>query len=660
MLSQMQAVAKRGLRLSFDGIRIGSVWGTALLVLSMLFKLEWLDHQLDVGGMNHWKWMVNAGAMLIATCWLALLGPRARAIGITVLDLALTFVIFSDLIYFRYFKDFISIPVLLQAGQVSSLQDSIWSLIYPGDWWLFADIPVAIALTITLLWWMRKNSKASLYYRSKPRKKLWLKGAPALVVLAAGIILISYPVQVQKNGWASGLFVGNWWNVPIYNVTGLFGFHGYDSYRYAKEHWFGEGISKADYEDAKNWFDDRKKLQEQMESEPLYGKYEGKNIILVQAEAFQTFVIGQALGGQEITPNLNRLISQSVYFPNFYHQTGQGRTSDADFITSCSLHPLPTGSVFIRFAGNEFDCLPSILNEESYDTTVHHAYDGSFWNRNNMYHNMEYAQFYSVKDYTIDEPIGWSLGDKSFFRQTVQQIKERGEKPFYTFAISLSSHHPFKLPYSSTKFNVGEFTGTTFGYYLQAAHYVDEAIGDLIEDLKQNGLWDDTILMFYGDHDNSLYDMKPYEKLLGRSMTDLEKAEAVRRVPFFIHLPGDDQAGTTIDKAVGQQDTAPTILHLLGIPVKDKYMMGISMLSKAEKPVIFRNGEYTDGKVYYIPGSDGLPEHGECLSVPASEKLEPAICKAGAEAAKKTLEVSDRVVENDLIARFRKDDAEKR
>ncbi|MCD9023179.1 LTA synthase family protein [Cohnella silvisoli] len=659
MLAQLQTVARKGLQLSLQGLILWPFWGILLLAASLLYKLNELDHQFNVGGMNHWKWAVNLGAILLVSFWTLFLGRRSRAISLAILDLVLSFLLFADLIYFRYFKDFISVPVLLQAGQVGELQASIWSLIQAQDWLLFADIPFAFALAGWLLWRNRAARRSSSYvsHSIKTRKALWRKAIPATLVFALGWSLIYYPVEEQKNGWARGLFVGNWWNIPIYNVTGLLGFHGYDTYRYAKEHWFGKGLSDEQVQEAKNWFTERQKLQKQMESEPLFGDYKGKNVLIVQAEAFQQFVIGQSIGGEEITPNLNKLIGQSVYFPNFFHQTAQGRTSDADLLTSCSIHPLPTGSVFIRFAGNEFDCAPSILKGQGYDTTVHHAYDGSFWNRNNMYHNMDYDQFYNIKDYTIDEPIGWSLGDQSFFRQTIEQLKERKKSPFYALTITLSSHHPFKLPYSNQELKVGTLQGTIMGDYLQAAHYVDSAVGELVENLKDEGLWDNTVLLFYGDHDNSVYDWKLYEQLFGKPVSDIDKDRIVRKVPFFIHLPHDEHAGV-VDKAVGQIDTTPTVMHLLGIPVDNRYLMGVSMLSEAPKPVVFRNGGFTDGQVYFVPNNDGIAAHGTCyaLSADGPTTTDSASCAAGADTAKKDLSISDRVIENNLIAKLREEE----
>jgi len=634
----------RSARLIYEGARYFPFWVALLVIAAMLFKLDYLNDRLDVGVMNHWKWEVNWGALLLATFWTAFLGPRARIVSLLLVDALLSAVVLSDLVYFRYFKDFITVPVLLQAGQVSALQDSISDLIIYKDIIYFIDLPFLLLLAI---WVIRRNSgKRKPVYPGTRRVRLSIRLLVGIVVFAIGYQLIAGPVAEQKRGWAAGLFEGNWWNVPIYNVAGLFGFHGYDVYRYAKENWLGGGVTAEQIQEARDWMNDRKELQIQSEAEPLFGAYKGKNVLIVQAEAFNAFLIGLTVGGEEVTPNLNQLIGQSVYFPNFYHQTANGRTSDADFTTSCSLHPVSSGSVFIRFASHDFECMPEVLGDAGYDTTVHHAYDGSFWNRNNMYHNMEYGQFYNIKDFKMDEPLGWSLGDVSFFRQTVQQIQDRGNYPFYAMAISLSSHHPYAIGKHSL--NVGALSGTILGDYVQAAHYVDEAVGELVEDLKAANLWDDTILMFYGDHDNSISDWDAYETLFGRPVTDLEKDSLLKKVPFFIHLPNDEYAGVR-EKAVGQLDTETTVLHLLGISTAPYSLMGVSAMSDVPKPVVFRNGGFTDGSVFFAPNNEGILGHGNCYSLPDGAAQDPSVCLPGATQAREELAVSDRIVEHDLV-----------
>jgi lipoteichoic acid synthase len=237
----------------------------------------------------------------------------------------------------------------------------------------------------------------------------------------------------------------------------------------------------------------------------------------------------------------------------------------------------------------------------------------------------------------------------------VQQLKDAqnvSHKPFYGMAITISGHHPYNLPSVNT-FNTGPFRGTIIGDYISANHYVDAAVGELIGELKQAGLWDNTIVLFYGDHDNSVYDMKYYEQLYGRPLTALEKDSIIRKVPMIMHLPNDEHAGV-VNKAVGQLDTEPTLLQLLGIPAENYSLMGVSMMSSAPKPVVFRNGGYTDGKVYFVPSNDGVTGHGACYSLPDGGDAGAAACQAGADAAKQELQVSDWIVENDLVPTLRK------
>ena len=643
MLTKWKTALLKAIRPVRQGVRYFPFWAALLMIAAMLVKLAFLNRQLNVGAMNHWKWEVNVGAMLLATCWTAFLGPRARILSLFLVDSLLSFVILADIVYFRYFKDFITVPVLLQAGQVSALQESITNLIIYKDVIYFIDLPFA---ALIVYWVFRNNSARRKPVHPGPRSvRLAIRLLTGLVVFAIGYQLIAGPVAEQKRGWAAGLFEGNWWNVPIYNVAGLFGFHGYDLYRYAKENWLGDGVTEEQIQEARDWMEDRKALQQQSEAEPLFGAYKGKNMLIVQAEAFNAFLIGLEVGGEEVTPNLNKLVGQSVYFPNFYHQTANGRTSDADFTTNCSLHPVPSGSVFIRFASHKFECLPQVLGADGYGTTIHHAYDGSFWNRNNMYHNMDYDHFYSLKDFKMDEPLGWSLGDISFLRQTVEQIQDRDNYPFYAMAITLSSHHPYAV--GKHELNIGALSGTILGDYVQTARYVDDAIGELVEDLKAANLWDDTILMFYGDHDNSIRDWDDYATLFGRQLTDLEKDSLLKQVPFFIHLPNDEHAGVN-EKAVGQLDTETTVLHLLGVSTAPYHLMGVSMMSDVPKPVVFRNGGFTDGSLYFMPNNEGILGRGTCYSLPDGAVQDPSVCLPGAKEARLELTVSDRIVEHDL------------
>ncbi|MBG9793282.1 phosphoglycerol transferase [Paenibacillus dendritiformis] len=621
---------------------------------AMMGKLIYFNRTLAIPNMamDRDDFLVALGSLLIAGSWTFWVKERWRPLLLLLLNFTLTLLIFADLIYFRYFQDFITIPVLLQAAQVSSLGESIASLIHGKDVRLFLDWIVLIPLTIGHV---RIRTREYRYQRAmlsgrRNGGRMLQRVSAGLLAIIVGAVLVAVPVKQATSTWAKGLFSSVWWSASVYNITGLLGFHGYDVYRYVKENMMGgASLSEAEIMDAEAWFAAHRPDRQGPSSS--FGRYAGSNVIIVQAEAFENFVIGAKVNGKEITPNLNALRKESLYFTRFFHQTGQGRTSDADFGVNAGLHPLPSGSIFIRYPGQTYDTLPAMLRAQGYRTGAFHAYDAGFWNRYIMYQNMGYDFFMSKKDYVLDEPVGWTVGDKSFFRQSVERMSSEPQ-PFYSFLITLASHHPYKLPKSVQKLDVGPYKDTMFGDYLQSMHYVDEAVGVMIADLKQRGLWDKTIWVFYGDHDNSIGETEPLSWLLGHPVSKLDMLEMKNQVPLFIHLPDGAQTGT-YDTVAGQLDVAPTLLHWLGIDTADSYMMGHNLLLPDQRLVVLRNGSYTDGSIFYVPSADGLFEHGTCFDYASREKTDVARCQPYEAEAKRRLTVSDHVITHNLIKRFR-------
>ncbi|ANF96346.1 LTA synthase family protein [Paenibacillus bovis] len=639
-----------------------------LFLILIMGKLIYLHSNLHVQNidMNTLDKVTALGSVLLASFWTLWLPRRGRIAALIILDVLLSFLMFADLVYFRYFQDFITIPVLMQAGQVESLGGSIRELIHTSDIWLFADWIVLLGAAIYLL--VRRIQRRNSYrsqaytaggtnYSSSRGRRVITRLIQGAVIFALGWVLTFAPIKYATSTWAVGLFVGNWWNMSLYNVTGLLGFHGYDVYRYAQDHWGnGNQLSAQATDEVKDWFDEKQKNRAQKGDDALFGAYKGSNVIAIQGEAFMNFVIGKKFNGQEITPNINRLMKSSMYYSQYYHQTGQGRTSDADMASNASLHPLPTGSVFTRYADHEYDTLPQILKKQGYGSYVFHAYEPSFWNRSVMYQNMGYDHFYSKDDFTIDEPLGWSLGDKSFFRQSVEKMSAE-KQPFYSFLITLSSHHPFTLPASVQELDMGDLTGTTFGDYIQSLHYVDAALGEMEQDMKKAGLWDNTILLFYGDHDDSLKDKAPMEEFLGKPLTDLDMEQLMNQVPMLIHLPDGKHAGT-YDIPAGQLDMTPSILHLLGVEASPYYLMGNDMFdTKEKKLVVLRTGAFTDGKVFYIPSADGIFEHGTAYDMKTREETDVERARDSYDEAQKRLNISDELITHDLIRQFHKEKA---
>ncbi|RAP77821.1 LTA synthase family protein [Paenibacillus montanisoli] len=660
-----RSIKRRLRRTSFYAIPVIGALDILLFVALMLFKLILFDKLVHVPYMEMIRddVMTAVGTLALASFWTLWLPARGRILSLIALDVVLTAVIYSDLIYFRYFQDLITVPVLMQAGQVGALGESIDSLLRAPDIGFFVDWIILVPIAVHTIYRMRKSRRSRINEPSYVKRSLLATAArrlgAGLAVFLIGFALVYVPVHKAKSTWAAELFTGNWWNMSLYNVTGVLGFHGYDLYRYANEHWLKDmTITAEQKEEAKRWFDNREADRKALEtSDALYGRYNGSNVIVIQLEAFQNFVINRKIGNAEVTPNINKLLGTSLYFSNFYHQTSQGRTSDADLAANVSLQPLPTGSVFIRYAQHTYDSMPQTLKDHGYTANVFHAYDGGFWNRNMMYDQLGYDTFYSKNAFVIDEPLGWSLGDRSFFKQSVALMKKE-KQPFYSFLISLTSHHPYALPKTAQTLDVGTFKGTIFGDYLEAVHYADAAIGVLVDELKTAGLWDRSIFMFYGDHDNSIREWEPFESFLGKSLNEADRFRILKGVPLVVHLPDDALAGT-YGQVGGQLDVTPTALHLLGISSADKAMIGTPLITgqlkreeqqSSNKQVVFRNGAFTDGDVLYLPSEDGLPEHSKCYAfATGAAAADAAACQAGAAKAREELQASDLVVEHDLV-----------
>ncbi|MCM3783143.1 LTA synthase family protein [Neobacillus mesonae] len=632
-----------------------------VFIFVMILKLGFFHSQLNARNidMNFLDYVITFGSLLLVSFWVLWLPLRGRFPSLIILNLLLSSLIYADLVYYRYFQDFITIPVLLQAGQLNSLGDSIASLLKISDLWFFADLSLLAVYGLYMIF--RSGRKRSLRSASHHNKKHsnWQRFISGTLAFAIGAALTFGPIEFYNRTWAVGLFNGNWWNLSLYNVTGLLGFHGYDIYRYNKERQNSQAnLTDEEMNEVTSFFAKKQQQAAKAVTSDSFGQYKDKNVMIIQVEAFMNFVINKSINDVEITPNFNALMRDSLYFKNFYHQTGQGRTSDADLSTNTSLHPLPTGSVFTRYPDHMYDSLSSILGSNGYHTAAYHAYESSFWNRYTMYNNMGYDEFVSKNDYEMDEAIGWSLGDKSFFRQSIDHLVQVNEDPFYAFMITLTSHHPYSLPASALELDVGQFEGTTFGNYLQSLHYTDAALGQLVERLKQEGLWEDTILMIYGDHDNSLKEKSDYEAFLGRPVSDMEMHQIMNQVPFLVHLPDDDHSGVYLEPA-GQMDISPTLLHLLGINTDSYYLMGHDLLNTRNRTIVLRTGAFATRELYYIPSDDYLFEHGNCYEMKSGEKTDINACKAEFDAGKNELAISDRVITYDLISKLRSSTANK-
>ncbi|CDQ39662.1 MULTISPECIES: LTA synthase family protein [Virgibacillus] len=548
-----------------------------------------------------------------------------------------TLIIFANLVFYRSFTDFITIPQLFQGSNVADLGSSILSLVKPLDILLFLDV--------IIIWYLSKKQpdRWTVYY---PRNGKVFTLAMSLVLLAGNFFL----AEMER----PQLFTRAFDREYLVKNIGLFNYHIYDIATHTKaktQRVFADGNEIPKIQD---YINENVKTDEKS---ALFGVAKGKNVIFINAESIQSFVINNDVNGQEITPFLNRLTEDkdTYYFENFYHQTEQGKTSDSEFIVENSLYPLSRGAVFFTHAQNEYHAMPEILKEENYYSSVLHANNKSFWNRDQMYQSLGIDHFYGEESYEVTEEnsIGWGLKDKPYFEQSIPLLKSM-EQPFYAKLITLTNHFPFELDDEDQSIDPYHSNSKTLNNFFPTVRYMDEAIEQFFSQLKETGLYEDSIIVIMGDHygisANHNRAMSMY--LDKEEITPYDHVQ-LQRVPFFIHIPGHGE-GRVESKISGQIDVKPTILSLLGLETQNDIQFGTDLFSQTRKDFIaLRNGNFISDEYVFANNICYDRKTGESIEDQESDRTDATnktkSCTPIREKVEKELDYSDDLIYGDLF-----------
>jgi len=403
--------------------------------------------------------------------------------------------------------------------------------------------------------------------------------------------------------------------------------------------------------------------------------FKGKNVLVIHYESMQTFPMSLKFNEKEVTPNLNKLAEQGIFFNNFYSQVGVGTSSDAEFTFNTSLMPSTNGTVFVNYFDREYISIPKLLKNEGYYTFSMHGNTGEFWNRNIMHENLGFNKFYSKDSYIIDETIGLGLSDKSFYKQSVEiikNIKQNEKSPYYGLMITLTNHTPFSdlelideypttidVEINNQTIRRKYIDGTIMGNYLRSVHYADKALGEFIKSLDKENLLEDTVIVIYGDHDarisynnfNLLYNYDPITNKIkkegdkGYIPYDKYDYELDRKVPLIIWTK-DKEYNVEVNIPTGMIDVLPTLGNMLGI--HSEYQLGTDIfnIENNDNTVTFIDGSFLTSKIYY-----NAPK-GEIYSI-SNEPITEEYIKDRTKHSSDLIEVSNDIISYNLITELK-------
>ena len=573
----------------------------------------------------------SAGVILILTVTFSLLWRKIRGCAALVLDFLMTLLVLTDLLHLRYYSDMFTFMNIGLSTQVGEIADSVAALIRPADFLYFADIPLFIFFI-----YLSRNFTSSPFFKKITARRLIF----SIVMLIAGVLAVWYRFDSYQKK-VPGVLSSMWDRPAVCNNVGALTYHLADARNAFVHFFFKEKLPDEQLSEIRKFCETRNNGR-------LPGEYagtaRGRNLIIIQVESLQQFVVDLKINGIEVTPNLNRFARGSAYFSNVYNQTALGNSSDAEFMVNTGLYPSARGVAYKRFARNRYEALPRIMAENGYTSLALHGDRPGFWNRNRMYPAMGFDKFISKNDFTVDENIGMGLSDASFFRQSLD-ILDKTEKPFYAFMITLTSHYPYSFEGISkaVSLDTGPFEGNFMGNYLKSMKYFDDQFGKFIDGLRERGLLDSSVIAVYGDHTAiPNWDRASLEKLLSGSLKSDWEWKKMQKIPVMIRIPGGAIPPGEITEPAGLIDLPETLADLLGL--RSGIGFGRDLFGKYNgEPVIFRNGSFIIGDVFVEPSS------GRATDMSAGKAEDYSKYAALAEEVKKRLGYSDMILEHDLI-----------
>ena len=509
--------------------------------------------------------------------------------------------------YYTFYTSFSSVSLLTTTRFIVQVGDAVVENVLQIKDFIYFSMPVALLFIYIKMLRRKKIKKRGLKNSKKAFKTMIVSGVCAILFVCT---LTATDIGRLTKQWNREYIVMKY-GIYVYHINDLI-----KSIEPKLTSLFG-------YDEAVKNFKDYFSKEKENNTNQYTGIYEDKNLLVIHAESIQSFLIGLKINGKEVTPNLNRISKEGLYFNNYYSQVSVGTSSDTEFTFNTSLMPSNTGTAFGSYFDREYESIPKLLKEKGYYSFAMHGNNADYWNRRIMHKNLGYDDLIAKADYDIDEVMGLGLSDKSFLKQSVEKLEviSKEHKKFYGTVITLTNHTPFNengVGYSDFDVTLKDgnktytyMDKTKLGYYIQSVHYADEALGEFFDMLDKKGLLNNTVIALYGDHDARLpkedylrfynYDKENDSTLSVNDNKykdiDYYDYEMNRRVPFIIWSKDSKYKGTVSD-VMGMYDAMPTLGNMFGF--SNKYALGHDIFDIKEKNiVIFPTGNWVTNKVYY-------------------------------------------------------------
>lgn len=556
----------------------------SVVLTSFILWLKYAVFSLLMYDAFSWRNLVFFGipTVLVMTLVVSWWNKKPIARYLCTINVVWSLLLVTVLLYYDQFGIIVTYHALFQANQVIDIKESILALVRPTDLLFFIDF--------MLIGIARMSGIVATTTNRLPSKSRWrVIWVSCIVLLVTNTLthrdilneinkfenmgLLAYQIQAMTNDIVPAM------GTPLADITAT-------------------------------------RIQ-QLHQNPLphTKKYTGvaqrRHLILVQLESYQNFLVDLSLDGKAVSPTLQQLRQHALYFPRIYQSIGQGNTSDAEFIVNTAFYPPAQQAASHKYSAKALPSLPRRLHTQHYTTLTLHTNDVHFWNRDQLYAALGFAQYYDKTYFGNEDVIAFGASDEVLYAKTIDVLTplHQSKSPFYAHVIAQSSHHPFIAPAGKPTFPLPEaWKNTLVGNYVTMANYADRALGTFIAQLKKQGIWEQCLFVVYGDH----FGLSA-QSLSATDLTLLEQARGkpydaltMYNIPLFISVPGVTNTPVTVPQPGGQIDIMPTVLNLLGYDWSNEIVFGQDLLNQKHHLGTSRfylpTGSFFDDDVLYVSG----------------------------------------------------------
>ena len=350
------------------------------------------------------------------------------------------------------------------------------------------------------------------------------------------------------------------------------------------------------------------------------GRFAGKNLILITAEAFCSYAVDETL-----TPTLYRLANSGVVCRNFYNPLWWVSTYDGEYAVCTSLIPKSGVWSLYRSANNALPfCLGNQFRARGYRTLAYHDHDYAYYNRDVSHPHMGYD--YKGIGNGLELPFnGWPRSDLEMMEVTVPEYVN-GEEPFHIYYLTVSGHLEYNfLGNSMAMKNKSLVADLPYSEacraYLACQIELDRALESLLDQLEAAGQLEDTVIALSGDHYPYGLTHEEISEFLGHPVDpvfELHKST-------LILWSADLEEPVYVDKPCSSLDVLPTLSNLFGLPYDSRLMMGRDILSDAPGLVVLSDrswitdlGRYDADQDLFTPAEGAREPEGYVETVMAA------------------------------------------